>query len=98
LPDVVYLEQLSGATYISSGHAVDSYGRLMDQLASAAEKPEHTKDFLHRILERARMARLSTAPDADEKAYTEFMDRLSAEAPPPNYTAEILDDRITACS
>ncbi|WP_333750120.1 helix-turn-helix domain-containing protein [Streptomyces sp. IBSBF 2394] len=83
LPDVVYLEQLSGATYISSGHASDSYGRLMDQLASAAEKPEHTKDFLNRIFERASKARLSTVPDADAKAYTEFMDRLTTEAPPP---------------
>ncbi|MFF0967202.1 helix-turn-helix domain-containing protein [Streptomyces sp. NPDC003703] len=98
LPDVVYLEQLSGATYIRSGHASDSYGRLMDQLASAAEKPEHTKNFLHRFLERAGKARLSTVPDAEAKAYTEVMDRLSAEAPPPKYTEEILDDLITACS
>ncbi|WP_208885096.1 helix-turn-helix domain-containing protein [Streptomyces sp. PBH53] len=98
LPDVVYLEQLSGATYLSSSHASDSYRRLMDQLTVAAEKPHHTEDILYGILDRAGTAQVSTVPDADTRVYTEFMERISADAPPPKFTEEILGDLIAACS
>jgi transcriptional regulator with XRE-family HTH domain len=98
LPDVIYLEQLSGATYLSSGHDSDNYRRLMDQLATVAEKPHHTEEIVHGILERAGTAYVRMVPDADRRVYTEFMEQLSADAPPPNFTAEILDDLIAACS
>ncbi|MEV0634386.1 helix-turn-helix transcriptional regulator [Streptomyces sp. NPDC050619] len=94
LSDVVYLEQLSGSVYLSSGDDGNGYRSLMDQLATAAEEPRHTADILCRILERAGTARGSTVPDADTGAYTRFMERLTAEAPHPNSTEEILDNLI----
>ncbi|AZQ33227.1 XRE family transcriptional regulator [Streptomyces cyaneochromogenes] len=98
LSDVVYLEQLSGAVYLSRWDDGNRYQSLLDQLATAAEKPHRTADILCRILDLAGTAPGSTVPDADTGAYTRFMERLTAKAPHPNRTEEILDSLIANSS
>lgn len=48
--DVVYLEQLSGAEYLDEPAAVDSYLRIMDQLAATARPAAETPAILRDLL------------------------------------------------
>jgi hypothetical protein len=50
LPDVVYVEQLTGALYLEKSEDVDSYSEAMELLSIASEPPGHTPDFLRGIL------------------------------------------------
>ncbi|MEU8383594.1 helix-turn-helix transcriptional regulator [Streptosporangium sp. NPDC048865] len=50
LPDVVYLEQLTGALYLDKLTDVERYWRVMNRLGIEAEQPAATTDLLHRIL------------------------------------------------
>jgi transcriptional regulator with XRE-family HTH domain len=51
LPDVVYLEQLTGALYLDKREDVERYGEVMERLSVEADSPEHTADLLSGILE-----------------------------------------------
>jgi Domain of unknown function (DUF5753)/Helix-turn-helix domain len=50
IPDVVYVEQLTGATYVDKPDAVDRYRDVMNRLASAALAPDATTSFLAGML------------------------------------------------
>ncbi|MEU2955938.1 DUF5753 domain-containing protein [Streptomyces xanthochromogenes] len=98
LSDVVYLEQLSGAVYLSRRDDGDRYWRLMDELATAAQEPDRTAAILCRILDLAGTERGSTVPDEDTGTYTRFMERLTAKALHPNRTEEVLGSLIANSS
>ena len=51
LPDIVYLEQLTGAAYLDKREDVDAYTTLLDQLAVRALTPAETVGFLTRMIE-----------------------------------------------
>jgi transcriptional regulator with XRE-family HTH domain len=51
LPDVVYLEQLTGALYLDKREDVEKYGEVMERLSVEAESPERTVDILSGMLE-----------------------------------------------
>ena len=51
LPDVVYLEQLTGAAYLDKREDLDAYTTVMDQLAVQALPPNETIAFLTRTVE-----------------------------------------------
>jgi transcriptional regulator with XRE-family HTH domain len=46
LPDLVYLEQLTGAQYLDKREEVAAYQRVLDRLARFALSPEATRDLL----------------------------------------------------
>ncbi len=46
LPDVVYLEHLSGALYLDKRSDTELYGRVFDRLTVDAETPDHTRQLL----------------------------------------------------
>ena len=50
VPDVVYVEQLTGATYVDKPDAVDGHRDVMNRLASAALAPAATASFLAGML------------------------------------------------
>lgn len=50
VPDVVYVEQLTGATYADKPEAVDGHRDVMNRLASAALAPAATAGFLAGML------------------------------------------------
>lgn len=50
LPDVVYLEQLTGAIYLDKRDDVDTYAAVLERLAVEAEPPESTQKILDGIL------------------------------------------------
>ncbi|GGO94051.1 helix-turn-helix domain-containing protein [Wenjunlia tyrosinilytica] len=50
LPDVVYLEQLTGALYLDKPSDVEHYWHVMNVLGIKAEPPTATAAVLHRIL------------------------------------------------
>jgi transcriptional regulator with XRE-family HTH domain len=50
LSDVVYLEQLTSALYLDKPTDLETYGRVMTDLAAAAAKPEQSVEFLARLL------------------------------------------------
>lgn len=50
LPDIVYLEQLAGATYLDKRIDVDLYAEIMEQVAVTAETPRQTTAFLRDLL------------------------------------------------
>ncbi|MEU4220256.1 helix-turn-helix transcriptional regulator [Actinoplanes sp. NPDC026623] len=50
LPDVVYVEQLTGATYLDRPGDVDHYALAMERACVEAEPPERTADILARVL------------------------------------------------
>lgn len=52
LPDLVYLEQLTGASYLGERRYVDVYAQVMDQLSAVAENPRASMDRIAEILER----------------------------------------------
>jgi hypothetical protein len=53
LPDIVYLEQLTGATYLDGREDLDVYTTLIDQLCVQALSPSETIGFLTGILQGA---------------------------------------------
>jgi hypothetical protein len=50
LPDVVYIEQLTGAIYLDRREDVDLYAATMEQLCVQAAAPEQTVDILQDLL------------------------------------------------
>jgi hypothetical protein len=50
LPDVVYVEQLTGAVYLEKREDLDSYSEAMELLSIASEAPGSTPDILRGIL------------------------------------------------
>jgi hypothetical protein len=50
LPDVVYVEQLTGALYLDRREDVEAYAAAMERLCVEAEPLSRTPDFLHQIL------------------------------------------------
>ncbi len=50
VPDIVYVEQLTGALYLDKREDVDHYANAMERLCVKAEPPASTADILHRIL------------------------------------------------
>ncbi|MFJ9637559.1 helix-turn-helix domain-containing protein [Streptomyces sp. NPDC101178] len=97
LPDVVYLEQLSGGQYLRREDDNERYRHLLNHLAAAAEEPDRTEGILHRILEHADTGPESSAPNADTTPYTSFMEQVADAATPPDHTARILGGYIAAC-
>ena len=51
LPDVVYLEHLTGASYLDKRDEVERYLDIIEILCVEAEPPARTVDLLHQILE-----------------------------------------------
>ncbi|AEW97779.1 MULTISPECIES: helix-turn-helix domain-containing protein [Streptomycetaceae] len=51
VPDVVYLEQLTGALYLDKRDEVAQYAKVMDRLRTEALPPEKTRDLLRAMLE-----------------------------------------------
>jgi transcriptional regulator with XRE-family HTH domain len=49
MPDVVYLEQLTGAAYLDKREEVDRYMEAMDRLSVDSTTPGHTIEILRRI-------------------------------------------------
>ena len=50
LPDIVYLEQLTGALYLDKRDDVDLYAAAMDRLCLEAEQPDRTPEIIREIL------------------------------------------------
>ncbi|MET8051152.1 helix-turn-helix transcriptional regulator [Streptosporangium sp. NPDC005286] len=50
LPDVVYLEQLTGALYLDKAADVERYWHILNRLGIEAEQPAATTAILHRVL------------------------------------------------
>jgi hypothetical protein len=51
LPDVVYLEHLTGASYLEKREEVERYLDIMEILCVEGEPPDRTVELLHQILE-----------------------------------------------
>lgn len=49
LPDLVYLEELTGASYLDKRVDVESYSRAMDRLTIDALTPDQTKQYLLKL-------------------------------------------------
>jgi transcriptional regulator with XRE-family HTH domain len=49
LPDVVYIEHLSGALYLDKRSDTELYGRVFDRLTVDAYTPDHTRQFLIKV-------------------------------------------------
>jgi hypothetical protein len=49
LPDVVYIEQLTGALYLDKREEVDHYAVTMERLSAQATEPELTPDLLREL-------------------------------------------------
>jgi hypothetical protein len=50
IPDVVYLEQLTGALYLGKREDVDQYASAMGRLSIEAAPPDRTREILAQIL------------------------------------------------
>jgi hypothetical protein len=50
LPDLVYMEQLTGALYIDQRDEVDTYIKVMERVCVEADPPDGTVETLHRLL------------------------------------------------
>lgn len=50
LPDVVYIEQLTGAIYLDQRPDVEHYLEVVDQLSGEALTPAATRDFIEQII------------------------------------------------
>ena len=50
LPDVVYMEQLTGAVYLEQRSDVEHYLAVMDQLSSEALTPDATTRFIEQVV------------------------------------------------
>ena len=51
LPDVVYLEHLTGATYLNKPDEVDQYLHVMENICVRAAAPQQTMELLERLLD-----------------------------------------------
>jgi hypothetical protein len=49
LPDVVYIEHLSGALYLDRPHEIETYGRVIDRLAVDAETPDRSRQLISKL-------------------------------------------------
>jgi hypothetical protein len=49
LPDVVYIEQLTGATYLDQRSDVEHYLEVVDELSSEALTPAGTTRFIEQV-------------------------------------------------
>ncbi|WP_344532627.1 helix-turn-helix transcriptional regulator [Streptomyces albiaxialis] len=49
LPDVVYLEQLNGASYLEGASDIETYRHVVDCLVTRSEPPAASREMLHRI-------------------------------------------------
>jgi hypothetical protein len=49
LPDVVYIEHLSGALYLDRPHEIEVYGRVLDRLAVDAETPDRSRQLISKL-------------------------------------------------
>jgi hypothetical protein len=49
-PDLVYMEQLTGALYIDQREEVDTYIKVMERVCVEADPPDRTVEILQRIL------------------------------------------------
>ncbi len=49
LPDIVYIEHLSGALYLDRVDELEVYGRVIDRLAVDAETPDRTRQLLSKF-------------------------------------------------
>ncbi|WP_199439885.1 helix-turn-helix domain-containing protein [Umezawaea beigongshangensis] len=52
LPDIVYIEHLSGAMYLDKRDELEVYSRVFDRLMVDAETPDHTRRFLTEVKNR----------------------------------------------
>jgi hypothetical protein len=50
LPDVVYVEHLTSALYLSKREDVDQYAHVMESICLRSAAPDRTADILHEIL------------------------------------------------
>jgi hypothetical protein len=50
LPDMVYMEYLTGAHYVDKPEDVEVYAAVMERLSVAGTSPERTRDILNEIL------------------------------------------------
>ncbi|HEY6422688.1 MAG TPA: DUF5753 domain-containing protein [Pseudonocardiaceae bacterium] len=50
LPDVVYIEHLSGALYLDKRSDTELYGRVFDRLTVDAHTPHHTQQLLEKAI------------------------------------------------
>lgn len=50
LPDIVYIEQLTGALYLERRDEVDHYMEVMNRLSAEAETPADSTDLLRKII------------------------------------------------
>ncbi len=50
LPDIVYLEQLTGALYLDKADEVDRYREVMNRLSAEADTPEDSQSALRKII------------------------------------------------
>ena len=49
LPDLVYIEHLTGALYLDKREEIELYSRVIDQLTVDAETPDHTRQLLVKV-------------------------------------------------
>jgi len=49
LPDLVYIEHLTGALYLDKREEIELYSRAIDQLTVDAETPDHTRQLLAKV-------------------------------------------------
>lgn len=49
LPDIVYIEYLTGAVYLDKQDDLEPYARVIDQLAVDAETPDHSRAFIEKV-------------------------------------------------
>ncbi len=49
LPDLVYIEHLTGALYLDKREEIELYSRAVDQLTVDAETPDHTRQLLAKV-------------------------------------------------
>lgn len=49
LPDIVYIEHLTGALYLDKLDEIERYGRALDRLAVAAETPDRSRQLLAKL-------------------------------------------------
>ncbi|MGH3520498.1 MAG: helix-turn-helix domain-containing protein [Haloechinothrix sp.] len=49
LPNIVYIEHLTGALYLDKLDEIEQYGRALDRLAVDAETPDSSRQFLSKV-------------------------------------------------
>jgi transcriptional regulator with XRE-family HTH domain len=50
LPDVAYVEHLSGALYLDNADDIERYSRALDRLMVDAETPDHSRQLLSKVI------------------------------------------------